>query len=536
MNMGFEHDDIVEKIIKENTLYSISDINGNILEISKYLLDLLGYSEHEVIGENHRILRYEKSSNQTYNKMWSIILSGETYTINFKNKTKEGAVKYFNTTIIPLKKRNTISSFLAIRNDVTESTLKHRYCHITNLRSKNNLIEYISKYPEQYFCSVLLNIDDFSLINEVYGGEVGNSVLRAIGEYLEMNELGFYVYRLQSDEFILIKSAFHKIEGKENSNKEKKYLRRIIKHIEKEIKTNFTIGDLDIKITFTSGITCSKGKHVLLHCNTAFKNARLNNEKSAVFKDEMLDLEAKVEKINMIKLMHEALSNNGVFVEYQPIICNKTLGVVKHEALIRIKDNDTIVSPFKFLELSQVVKLYSDLSRTLIKKAFEKFRYINMEFTINLLKLDIEDPVTKKLLETELNNFPNPENVTLEIVESSDFEEYTELNRFVKSMKEYGAKVAIDDFGHKNSNYSHIANIDFDYIKIDGQFVKNIENSVNRDIVENIVALAKRRGIKTIAEYVENEEIFNIMKDIGVDYSQGYFFGKPAEKLQGVGE
>jgi len=117
--------------------------------------------------------------------------------------------------------------------------------------------------------------------------------------------------------------------------------------------------------------------------------------------------------------------------------------------------------------------------------------------------------------------------ITIEITEEEKVKNEKKIQEFVAKLKRYGVKIAIDDFGKGESNFSRIQAYQPDYIKIDGSLIKNIEHDTfSKDLVETIVFFATKQNIKTIAEFVENENIYNILTDLGVDYSQGHYFAK----------
>lgn len=119
--------------------------------------------------------------------------------------------------------------------------------------------------------------------------------------------------------------------------------------------------------------------------------------------------------------------------------------------------------------------------------------------------------------------------VIFEIVENENIEDYELVDYFIKEVKQFGAQIAIDDFGAGFSNFKHISRLNIDYIKIDGSLIQNIlSDSNSQAIVETIHAFASRLGIKTIAEFVDNQAIFDKVTSIGIDFTQGYFIGKPA--------
>jgi len=125
--------------------------------------------------------------------------------------------------------------------------------------------------------------------------------------------------------------------------------------------------------------------------------------------------------------------------------------------------------------------------------------------------------------------YPSMSNrIIFEILENEAVDDYQQLSRFIKEMKSYGCKIAIDDFGSGYSNFAHILNLDIDILKLDGSLIRNLNvNDHTAMIVETIVAFAKQAGIATVAEFVCDIAIYNAVKQLGIDYAQGYYTGKP---------
>ena len=125
------------------------------------------------------------------------------------------------------------------------------------------------------------------------------------------------------------------------------------------------------------------------------------------------------------------------------------------------------------------------------------------------------------------------QNITFEILESESISDYNAIKTFIDDMKKVGAKVAIDDFGSGYSNFEHLINLDIDFIKIDGSLIKNIHREPSAyNIVNLINTFAHESNIKTVGEFVENEEIYKTLQEIGVDYAQGYYFAKPEKNIE----
>jgi len=234
------------------------------------------------------------------------------------------------------------------------------------------------------------------------------------------------------------------------------------------------------------------------------------------------------------KKIKEAIEDFRVVPFFQPIIENSTQTITKYEALIRILDKETNkpVSPFFFLEVAKKTKYYTILTKIMLEKTFEVFANKEEEFSLNLT---IEDVLNKELqgfIFDLLNKYEVGNRVVFEIVESESIENFEEVISFIKSVKKFGCQIAIDDFGTGYSNFEYLMKLQADYIKIDGSMIKDIDtNEHSRLVVETIVSFAKKMGMKTIAEFVENENILKVVNELGIEYSQGYYFSKPKREL-----
>ncbi|MFA7501162.1 MAG: EAL domain-containing protein, partial [Sulfurimonas sp.] len=151
-----------------------------------------------------------------------------------------------------------------------------------------------------------------------------------------------------------------------------------------------------------------------------------------------------------------------------------------------------------------------------------------LEFSINLTIEDILNKEIEEYIYDMLRTYNIGPRVVFEIVESESIENFKEVLDFIKKIKKFGSKIAIDDFGTGYSNFIYLMKLNTDYIKIDGSLIKEINtNKQARVVVTIIVDFAKKMGIKTVAEFVETQEIQNKVLELGIDYSQGYFFSEP---------
>jgi EAL domain-containing protein (putative c-di-GMP-specific phosphodiesterase class I) len=197
--------------------------------------------------------------------------------------------------------------------------------------------------------------------------------------------------------------------------------------------------------------------------------------------------------------------------------------------LVRLIDEDgKVISPFLFLEVAKKSRLYLEITKKVINKAIEKILEKNISVSINLTLEDIEEKYMREFIMNKLSLLNDKSKVTFEVVESEDVRENELVKKFLAEIKLTGALIYIDDFGSGYSNFDYLIKLQPDGVKIDGSLIKNIlEDRNSQIIVKTIVSFAKEMNIKTIAEFVENEEIFEYLKSLDIDYYQGYYFSPP---------
>ena len=236
------------------------------------------------------------------------------------------------------------------------------------------------------------------------------------------------------------------------------------------------------------------------------------------------------ENLDIMKTVKIALDNCNIVSYFQPIINNKTKEVEKYESLVRlINEKGEILSPFYFLSISKKGNYYNEITKRVLENSFKILHTINTKLSINISAQDIEKDETRHYILTLLEQYSNDAHrIIFELLEDENIKDFNIIKDFISTVKAKGVQIAIDDFGAGYSNFQRILEFEPNILKIDGSLVKNIEHDMfSRNIIETIVLFAQKQNIETIAEYVENESIFNILNEIGVDYSQGFYFGKP---------
>ena len=398
---------------------------------------------------------------------------------------------------------------------------------ITGLKNKNELIN--TSFNSQNIVLYIMNISHFREINAIFGYEAGNNLLRQFAERLEEND--YKVYKLDGDEFAII--DFEEV----NASQLDIFANYIFEMMSGEA---FKLGDEDTYITIKIGIAVHNAEEqitddryliqdLIYDASYALKYAKGKKQHYAIYNEELKHIRENQDNFNWKKRIINGIRNNKFVAFYQPIINNKTGKEEKYETLIRMTDEEgNILSPYKFIIASKKYNLYNYLTRFVFLEACEAVMTSDFEISVNISIDDIRDMNTRKLIMSKLKDFSKAKNLVFELLESEGIDNYREVRDFIKMVKQYNCKVAIDDFGSGYSNFEHILNLDIDYIKIDASLIKNIDTNKNSQyLVKTIVDFANSLGIKTIAEYVHSKDVQDRVEELRIDYSQGYYFGEP---------
>ena len=514
-----------KKAIDQSNIVSKSDLNGNITYVNDKFCEISLYKREEVIGKPHSILRGEISKDK-FDELWKVINNKGTWKGILVNKKKNGDLYHINITILPILDRNgNIVEYIAIRHDVTELVEKTKVLekilredYLTKEGNRFKLLEDIKKAKKPYFA--LLNINSFSQINDFYGHVVGDRILKLISKRIK-NLLAsdkYSFYRLHSDEFAVLCDK----DSKEN-------FVACVTAISKDLASHpFLIAKKEIFVTISVSISYENKVNLISSAGIVKKLSKTKQE--IIVYDKGMNLEKVYEKnIEWTFKIKKALEEDRFVPFYQPIYNMKTNKIEKYECLIRLMDeNDVAISPYFFLDIAKKSKQYLQLTKKVIEVSFEYFKDIDKEFSINLTIEDITSKSLSNFILEQLKKYNNAHKVVFELVESEGINNFDEVNSFIDKVKDLGCRIAIDDFGTGYSNFEYLIKLNVSYIKIDGSMIKDIlVNKNSEEIVKTIVDFAKRQGFKTIAEFVSNEDIFNKMKELDIDYSQGYYIDEP---------
>jgi len=354
----------------------------------------------------------------------------------------------------------------------------------------------------------ILNIDGFKEINDFYGVEVGDKILKEVANALAHKEV---MYKLSADEFAIMGDDINVLKDK---------ILFLIEYIE---NFKFKIDNNYIDINLSAGIGDSLAK-----ADMALKYAKKHKLKLVLFDEKLPIVKEYEEHIKWKNIINQAIKENKIFTYVQPLYNVKKHKVTKFECLIRLEYENKIYTPYFFLDIAKKTGQYQTLQKIIIKQSFEKFRDLDYKFSINLSLIDLINENFQEYFIKEIDNYNIANKLIIELLEDENIADERIL-KFLNKLREKGIKIAIDDFGSGYSNFEYlVTKLPVDILKIDGTLIKDINvDDKKYKLLKNIINMAKEFKFEIVVEFVEDEVIYKMLLPLDVDYLQGYYIGKP---------
>ncbi len=505
-----------QEIFDKSAIVSKTDLKGYITYVNGNFCKISKYSKEDLIGTNHNIVRHPDIPKKAYKDMWHTIKDKkEIWQGKIKNLDKEGKSYYINSTIKPMLDENdNIVEYMAVRHDIT---------NVTNVKEQLNDIILLADET----IVVFIEIEGFSNIINFYGEKETYNIEEKFANILFNN---IFEYCDFDGIFTLGDGIFAFAKDKKNCTLPMDKLISNLKLFQQNISTkNITITDMEYDISIL--ISLSYGEDVLENARYGLKELTKTTQDFIVANDFVKkEQETASNNIKVLKMIKQALNSNNIISYFQPIIDNKTQEIVKYESLVRLIDeNDKVISPFFFLDISKKAKYYAQITNVVLENSFQALSQTDVDISINISVLDIEKQQTREKIFDLLEQYKDiTSRIVFELLEDEDAKDFLLVKTFIEKVKEYGVKIAIDDFGAGYSNFERLMDYQPDILKIDGSLIKDIvTNDYSLSVVKAIVTFAKDQNIEIIAEYVENENIYKVLKELDINYSQGYYFSPP---------
>ncbi|MEA2100822.1 MAG: EAL domain-containing protein [Campylobacterota bacterium] len=506
-----------KEITDKSAIVTILDKNHIITYANDIFCEISEYSNDELVGNDyHSILNYQQSAT-TNNEIWQTIeIDKKIWDGVLKFVSKNGKVYYLKTTIKPiLDSHGEIIEYIALRYDVTQI-----------MNPKIQLLEALRNTKKPLL--IYFKLEDFDTIDEFYSNKIVEKIQDEVSIYLQQNippQCKFdKVYQLGNGEFAMSRENIIDQDNKDRFISTIKTFQDAIEN------STIDVGDIHYDMSLLISLAY-EDENILTSAKLGIRDLLKSKQKFIVSNNfAKIEYDKAERNLKAISMVKQAILDDKIISYFQAIVDNKTQKVAKYESLVRLVDEENkIVSPYFFLEISKKGRYYSQITNIVLQNSFNVLKLTDADISMNLSALDIEQKSTRdKIFELLEEHKESTHRVVFELLEDESVKDFNTITNFISDVKELGVKIAIDDFGAGYSNFERLLDYQPNILKIDACLIKNIAtDNYSLSVVKTIVSFAKEQKIQTVAEYVENETIFNIIKDLGVDFSQGYYFAKP---------
>ncbi len=527
----------------------IVDVENRIKYVNPKFTQLTGYLPDEVIGKSSQYLQSRETLIEHGKEMQYALNNGREWRGEVCNRKKNGDRYWAYIVISPIKdEKGDITYYLCSVEDVTEAhqlteQLSYEASHdsLTGLVNRRefkarvqSLLERKSTRTEHH-AMCFMDLDQFKIVNDTCGHSAGDELLRQVSQHLiRQLRSNDTLARLGGDEFgVLIEHC-----SLENATKIAENLQQIIKEFQFKWEGRL------FKIGVSIGLVAITNKDKNL--SELFRNADaacymakdLGRNRIHVYTSEDRDLAQRHGEMEWVTRIYRALEQSQLQLYAQTInpVSNPLGKKLHYELLLRMQDDDgNIIPPGSFLPAAERYNLIATLDRWVINYSFTMLvQYPLFMSQIGLCSINLsgQSLTESGFLDFIINKFDEtgmqPEKICFEITETAAIANLSMASNFINTLRNIGCSFALDDFGSGLSSFGYLKNLPVDYLKIDGMFVRDIASDpIDCAMVKSINEIGQVMGMETIAEFVENDEIIGMLEEIGVDYVQGYAFGRP---------
>ncbi len=504
------------------------------VKLSRVLSVMDGETEHNMdnvvsyVLENHaRITSPENAIlNNRANQSYAIEYTAAP--ILDENELLHGAIVVFRD-VTEMRSMAYQLSYQASHDALTGLLNRHEF----EVRLQHAISNARTEHIQHALC--YLDMDQFKVINDTCGHIAGDEVLKQLSQHLKDHvRENDSLARLGGDEFGIL------LEGCDIA-----YAEEIVEKIRRtvnEIRFIWNNKPFDLSVSIgVAPINMISGNvsDVMSAADTACYEAKdQGRNRIHIYHPDDENMAKRQGEMHWVHRINEALDNDQIELHFQEIFALQTdrLGHRYCEALVRLRDEQgQLVPPMAFIPAAERYNLMPAIDKRVLKQSLTHIttlnkRGISLYVSINLSGQSIcDNEFLNYIVEEIVISGVDASHLIFEITETAAIANFNRALHFIKTLKELGCKFALDDFGSGLSSFAYLKNLPVDFLKIDGTFVRDIINDPkNAAFVESINQIGSIMGIKTIAEYVENQDILDKLVSIGVHYAQGFHIGKPA--------
>ncbi len=525
----------------------ITDIQGQIEYVNPKFYEITGYSRAEVIGNNPRLLQSGETPQIVYTDLWQTISTGGEWKGEFHNRKKDGSLYWARNSISGVRNaEDVVTHFICIQDDVTHEyelteKLSYQASHdlLTGLINRREferridrlLLTAVHNSHEHALC--YMDLDQFKVVNDTCGHTAGDEMLRQIATLLQKTvRQRDTLARLGGDEFGIL---MEHCSLKDAQRAATSVLEALQEYQFSWEGYSFSVG-VSIGVVSLADVPPNMTELLKSADAACYVAKDMGRNRIHVYNCEDSEISLRHGQMQWVNRINHALEQDRFCLFAQAIVPLENHSGKHYELLIRMLDEDgDTIPPGAFLPAAERYTLMSKIDRWVINEGFD-FLESQQQFLDGIESVAI-NLSGQSLAEEDFQNFVigkfrsspiPPGKICFEITETAAITSLSVATVFIAKMKVMGCRFALDDFGSGLSSFGYLKSLDVDYLKIDGMFVKDIvHDPIDRAMVKSINEIGQVMGMKTIAEFVENDEIKGMLREIGVDYAQGYGIGKP---------
>ncbi len=435
--------------------------------------------------------------------------------------------EYFNQLLTTVQEYNAQLEELSIRDPLTGLYNRRKFEEFLRFEITR------ATRHEHVFSVIMIDLDNFKYINDTFGHPIGDMVLKELTAMLSAElRKGDVLARMGGDEFAIILPETNTASSLQVAHK----LHQTLAGKEFELP----VGKIRSTASFSLVSFPEDGKtekEIYAAMDVVLYKAK------ALGKNQVMTAESEEDRSMMTifkqgDFLRNALREDRIEAFLQPIVNVQTSDVMAYEVLVRIRDGEVIVPAGEFIEVAEELGMAQELDREIFHKGLRHYAGIAMKHPqakmfFNLFPRSFNDLDWVRGIPELVRNAGVPcENIVLEITEREALPNLTQVRAVIEELRTSKISVALDDFGSGFSSFLYLKYLEIDYVKIEGSFVRQITlDQRDRIMVEHINSMAHEFGLKTVAEFVEDEATAKMLAEIGVDYAQGYYFGRPARPV-----
>lgn len=520
---------------------AILDKEQRIIDVNQNFIRMFQYNLHEVKDKYINNLVSPYTSKSQINKNLEIIYQGQIVKQEGKRKRKDGKLIDVELIGYPVLYHQEVIGVYIMYIDISHKQKDT----LTGLYNRNYFLETIDKNIMYYddtnemFSIMVIDIEGFKDINDTLGYIKGDKFLLEITKRLNslLNE-DYLISRISGDEFAILINSISE-----------KFLLHLCHLILDSLNKPYIISNTEIHLNFNIGISTfpkdgNDSEDLLRFSNIAMHQAKMRLNDRICFYDNKIS-EKMEQKFFLANYLFSAISNNELYINYQPIFNIKDRAVVGAEALLRWH-NDVLgeVPPDDFIPIAEKTGLIISIGEWVIKRVCEQiklwkqkeFKLIPISINISVNQLENVDFANSTIGIIKSNNI-EPKIIEFEITESVSTGDIAKIVNNIKEFKKHGIKISMDDFGTGFSSLGQLDVFELDKLKIDKIFIDDIVYGLKgQNLVKSIIAMAQSLNLITVAEGIETSEQLYRLNGLGCQLGQGFLFSKPlrVEDIEGL--